>query len=161
MKKMRNLFLILAIAVLALGAGVAVYAQAPAPAATPPAAAAPPPAAPASPTTAELAAGVAKAPTTADLAKGDPGGTITGTINDVPVADPKAGLTLADVANQVGQNKIAVNFVWTLVTGFLVMFMQAGFRHGRIRPVPGEEREPHVHDELLRVHGAVCSPTGS
>ena len=27
----------------------------------------------------------------------------------------------------MGQNKIAVNFVWTLVTGFLVMFMQAGF----------------------------------
>ena len=36
-------------------------------------------------------------------------------------------MTLPDVANQVGQNKIAVNFVWTLVTGFLVMFMQAGF----------------------------------
>ena len=45
----------------------------------------------------------------------------------MPVADPKAGLTLGDVANQVGQNKIAINFVWTLVTGFLVMFMQAGF----------------------------------
>jgi Amt family ammonium transporter len=29
--------------------------------------------------------------------------------------------------NQVGQNRIAINFVWTLVTGFLVMFMQAGF----------------------------------
>ena len=29
--------------------------------------------------------------------------------------------------NQVGQNKIAINFVWTLITGFLVMFMQAGF----------------------------------
>ena len=29
--------------------------------------------------------------------------------------------------NQVGQNEIAINFVWTLVTGFLVMFMQAGF----------------------------------
>ena len=26
-----------------------------------------------------------------------------------------------------GQNQIAINFVWTLVTGFLVMFMQAGF----------------------------------
>ena len=43
------------------------------------------------------------------------------------MADPKAGLTLADVVNQVGQNRIAVNFVWTLVAGFLVMFMQAGF----------------------------------
>jgi Amt family ammonium transporter len=62
-----------------------------------------------------------------DLAKGDPGGTITGTINDVPAADSKAGVTLPDVANQVGQNKIAANFIWTLVTGFLVMFMQAGF----------------------------------
>ena len=72
-------------------------------------------------------AAAAKAPATADLAKGDPGGTITGTINDVPAADSKAGVTLPDVANQVGQNKIAINFVWTLVTGFLVMFMQAGF----------------------------------
>ena len=77
--------------------------------------------------TTELQQGVAKAPAVADLQKGDPGGTITGTINDVPVADSKAGVTLPDVANQVGQNKIAVNFVWTLVTGFLVMFMQAGF----------------------------------
>ncbi len=77
--------------------------------------------------TTELQQGVAKAPAVADLQKGDPGGSITGTINDVPVSDSKAGLTLLDVANQVGQNKIAVNFVWTLITGFLVMFMQAGF----------------------------------
>ena len=75
----------------------------------------------------ELAAAAAKAPAAADLAKGDPGGTITGTINDVPAADSTRGVTLADAANQVGQNKIAINFVWTLVTGFLVMFMQAGF----------------------------------
>jgi Amt family ammonium transporter len=75
----------------------------------------------------ELAATAAKAPTTADLQKGDPGGSITGTINDVPVSDSKAGLTLGDVANQVGQNKIGINFTWTLVCGFLVMFMQAGF----------------------------------
>ena len=27
----------------------------------------------------------------------------------------------------IGQNRIAINFVWTLVTGYLVMFMQAGF----------------------------------
>ncbi len=82
----------------------------------------PPPAA-----DAQLNDAAAKAPTTADLQKGDPGGTITGTISDVPAADSKAGVTLPDTANQVGQNKIAVNFVWTLVTGFLVMFMQAGF----------------------------------
>ena len=33
----------------------------------------------------------------------------------------------AQAAAQVGQNKIAINFTWTLITGFLVMFMQAGF----------------------------------
>lgn len=66
-------------------------------------------------------------PAAADLAKGDPGGTITGTVNDVIVSDSKAGLTLADVVNMIGQNRIAINFVWTLVTGYLVMFMQAGF----------------------------------
>jgi ammonium transporter, Amt family len=67
-------------------------------------------------------------------ANGDPDGSLTGNVSDIPVADPitdktpKAkGLTIGDIANQVGQNKIAVNFVWTLVTGFLVMFMQAGF----------------------------------
>src|SRR6185295_1297549 len=68
-----------------------------------------------------------KAPSKDDLAKGDPGGSITGTISDVPVSDSKAGLTIADVASQVGQNKIGINFTWTLLCGFLVMFMQAGF----------------------------------
>jgi len=84
--------------------------------------------APSSASTAELKDAAAKAPTTAaNLSQGDPGGTLTGTINDVPVSDAKAGLTLADVANQVGQNKIGINFTWTLICGFLVMFMQAGF----------------------------------
>ncbi|MGB8702706.1 MAG: ammonium transporter [Thermosynechococcaceae cyanobacterium] len=31
------------------------------------------------------------------------------------------------LAEAVGQNRIAINLTWTLVTGFLVMFMQAGF----------------------------------
>src|SRR5260370_25762452 len=116
----------LSVCLLALGLalGVAAHAQTPAPAAAPAAAA---PAAALPPADAELKDAAAKAPTTADLAKGDPGGTITGTIADVPAADSKAGVTLPDVANQVGQNKIAANFIWTLVTGFLVMFMQAGF----------------------------------
>jgi len=60
-------------------------------------------------------------------AKGDPDGSLTGNVTDVPVADAKKGLTIADAINQIGQNKVAINFVWTLVTGFLVMFMQAGF----------------------------------
>src|SRR5438477_1406532 len=112
----RCCFLILGLGLLV---GVAAYGQAAAPAA--PAAAAPPPSA------AELKDTTAKAPSTADLAKGDPAGTLTGTVSDVPASDPKAGLTLPDVANQVGQNKIGINFTWTLVCGFLVMFMQAGF----------------------------------
>uniref|UniRef100_A0A7V4XQK3 Ammonium transporter n=1 Tax=Acidobacterium capsulatum TaxID=33075 RepID=A0A7V4XQK3_9BACT len=76
---------------------------------------------------ADLKAATAAAPTATQMSQGDPGGTLTGTINDVPVSNAKAGVTVGDVANQVGQNKIAINFVWTLVTGFLVMFMQAGF----------------------------------
>src|SRR6266852_982551 len=95
-------------------------AQAPSPAA------AASPAAPPKPiTTGDIKA--ISGPSPADLAKGDPGGTLTGTVNDIPVTDTKAGLSLADVVNTVGQNRIAINLVWTLVTGYLVMFMQAGF----------------------------------
>jgi Amt family ammonium transporter len=60
-------------------------------------------------------------------AKGDRDGSLTGNASDVTVSDAKKGLTIGDVVNQVGQNKIAVNIVWTLVTGYLVMFMQLGF----------------------------------
>src|SRR5262249_13543302 len=67
------------------------------------------------------------APKPEDRAKGDPSGTITGTVADIPVSDMKKGLTLDDLVNAVGQSVIASNFIWTLVTGFLVMFMQAGF----------------------------------
>ena len=87
-------------------------------------------------------------PSADDLAAGDPSGTKTGTANDVVHADPAKPLTLVDLVNQAGQNRIAINFVWTLVTGFLVMFMQAGFRHRRDRSVPGQERQPHHDDEL-------------
>jgi Amt family ammonium transporter len=31
------------------------------------------------------------------------------------------------LSDSVGHNRVAVNFMWTLITGFLVMFMQAGF----------------------------------
>ncbi|MGH2412399.1 MAG: ammonium transporter, partial [Microcystaceae cyanobacterium] len=33
----------------------------------------------------------------------------------------------AQLADSVGQNRVAINITWTLITGFLVMFMQAGF----------------------------------
>ena len=42
-------------------------------------------------------------PSQDDLAKGDPGGTLTGNAGDIVMADPKAGLTLADVVTQVGR----------------------------------------------------------
>src|SRR6476620_10325093 len=93
------------------------HAQAPAPETQPPAAVAPAPAAPAAPPAMLTDADIKglSGPKAEDKAKGDPGG------------DAKKGLTIGDVVGQVGQNVIAINFVWTLVTGFLVMFMQAGF----------------------------------
>ncbi len=57
---------------------------------------------------------------------GDPIGANTGGIADVTAAE--AGKpTLEEVAAQAGHNKISINIMWTLITGFLVMFMQAGF----------------------------------
>ena len=57
---------------------------------------------------------------------GDPTGAATGTAKDVTVKDPAAP-TLTEVMDTVGHNKVAINIVWTLLAGFLVMFMQAGF----------------------------------
>src|SRR5213083_1365707 len=85
------------------------------------------PATPAPPMDVPLDVKAANPPSTDDLAKGDPEGTKTGTVSDIVVSDTKKGLTLADVVNQVGQNRIGINFTWTLICGFLVMFMQAGF----------------------------------
>jgi Amt family ammonium transporter len=56
----------------------------------------------------------------------DPSGGKTGTAADVPAASAGAP-TVTEIADAVGHNKVSINFVWTLVTGFLVMFMQAGF----------------------------------
>lgn len=56
----------------------------------------------------------------------DPTGGNTGTAADVTAA--VAGKPTSDeVAAQAGHNKIAINIMWTLIAGFLVMFMQAGF----------------------------------
>src|SRR6187551_960568 len=60
------------------------------------------------------------------IAQGDPTGAATGTAKDVTVKDAK-NPSLGEVMETVGHNKIAINFVWTLLAGFLVMFMQAGF----------------------------------
>ncbi|MBS1872912.1 MAG: ammonium transporter [Acidobacteria bacterium] len=121
----------LSLALTAICLAAVSFAQAPAPAAAPattpaPAAAAPPPAPAVVPITdADLKN--AAVPTADARGKGDPDGGLTGTAADVAVSDSKKGLTASDLVNQVGQNKIAINFVWTLITGFLVMFMQAGF----------------------------------
>jgi Amt family ammonium transporter len=77
-------------------------------------------------------------PATAGL-KPDPSGTNTGGAADVAGATAN-GPTAADLKNLatneplalkladvIGHNRIALNFMWTLVCGFLVFFMQAGF----------------------------------
>ena len=86
---------------------------------------APPPAAPAAITTTDVKS--VDTPKPEARLKGDPDGSLTGTVSDIAVSDSKKGLTIADALNQVGQNKIAINFMWTLIAGFMVMFMQAGF----------------------------------
>jgi Amt family ammonium transporter len=71
--------------------------------------------------------------------KPDPSGANTGGIadiigasagaptdNDIKTMAEKEPLA-AKVADTVGHNRVAINTVWTLVCGFLVMFMQAGF----------------------------------
>lgn len=56
----------------------------------------------------------------------DPAGLSTGTIQDIPAA--VAGKpTLEEIGAVAGHNRVAINFVWTLIAGFLVMFMQPGF----------------------------------
>jgi Amt family ammonium transporter len=58
--------------------------------------------------------------------KTDPSGVSTGTVSDIPAAKPGEPDS-AEVLNTVGHNKVSINMMWVLITGFLVMFMQAGF----------------------------------
>jgi len=56
----------------------------------------------------------------------DPSGANTGSASDITAA--KAGQpTMDEVMKEVGHSKVAINMMWTLITGFLVMFMQTGF----------------------------------
>jgi len=81
-----------------------------------------------------IAAGCATAPVT-----GDPAGTKTSSGTNLIGLAPGA-ITQSDydtaktaepfatkLADLVDQNRLGINFTWLLVTGFLVMFMQAGF----------------------------------
>jgi ammonium transporter, Amt family len=56
----------------------------------------------------------------------DAAGTATGTVKDI-TAKEAGKPVLAEIMDAVGHNKISINIVWTLVTGYLVMFMQLGF----------------------------------
>jgi Amt family ammonium transporter len=57
---------------------------------------------------------------------GDPTGAGTGNAGAITAAKPGEP-TIQELADAVGHTVISVNFVWTLVACFLVMFMQAGF----------------------------------
>ena len=54
--------------------------------------------------------------------------------DDDPAKIPATGLY-----DRIAHNLYSINIVWTLITGFLVMFMQAGFALCRNGPVPCEE----------------------
>jgi len=84
----------------------------------------------------------APAPATSSAApalKPDPSGANTGGAADVvgatagaPTADDMKKLATNEplamkLADVVGHNRIAINIIWTLIAGFLVMFMQPGF----------------------------------
>ena len=60
----------------------------------------------------------------------DPTGAATG-IWATPAGDGKgdapASLSTTDLYDRIAHNLVSINMVWALVTGFLVMFMQAGF----------------------------------
>ena len=74
----------------------------------------------------------------ADVHVGDAASDSTGTMSDMAdgkgnVSDDQlksikaAGPGVQFMADAIGQNRTGINMVWLLVTGFLVMFMQAGF----------------------------------
>ncbi len=41
--------------------------------------------------------------------------------------DGKDEVSMEELVNNVAHNKVSINMVWVLLTGFMVMFMQAGF----------------------------------
>src|SRR6476661_6877890 len=66
--------------------------------------------------------------------KGDAEGTKTGNSSDVLSSQlitrrevPLTQVGINALANEAGHDRIAINFTWLLITGFLVLFMQVGF----------------------------------
>jgi Amt family ammonium transporter len=88
-----------------------------------------------------LAFGAASSTVFADGPDVDPTGLTVGAPEDLGGVGVGGGVLTADdfaaaqadepfaynLAAYVNQNRLAINFMWTLVAGFLVMFMQAGF----------------------------------
>ena len=82
---------------------------------------------------------VATPPPATVAAKPDPSGANTGGVADVPGGSANAPTTeeissaakteplAVKLADVIGHNKISINIAWTLMCGFLVMFMQTGF----------------------------------
>lgn len=111
-----------------MGAGAAaIYAQDASPAPSAAAAAAPAVVAAASP------APTPQQPDSVAYPPGANAGTATDLAWPIPAdstsinPDGKGKVTNDELIANVAHNKISINLVWTLVTGFLVMFMQAGF----------------------------------
>ena len=133
---------------LSVGGLQPVYAQAP-----PGPAGAPPVAPEATPAPAAPAAAAPAAPSQSDISGGYAGlgaaGDVADAAGNIAPTEPtdKAAKDYADkkktyddfqgmmtkeplaarMADGIGQNRIGINIMWTLVTGYLVMFMQAGF----------------------------------
>src|SRR2546422_7225784 len=64
--------------------------------------------------------------------------------------------SLAKAANAASAaNTVAINFVWTLVAGFLVMFMQAGFAMVETGFTRAKRSEEHTSELQSRLH-LVC-----
>ncbi len=62
----------------------------------------------------------------AGVAFADPTGATTGSAKDVPAEIP--GLpSINEIGQSMGQTRVALNILWTMIAGFMVMFMQAGF----------------------------------
>ncbi len=99
--------------------------------AAPPAAAAAEPAAPATPAT-ETPDSLGTTLNSSKIVGGNSGTALDLTWPvpaDSPSVNPdgKGKVTNDELINNVAHNKNSINLMWTLITGFLVMFMQAGF----------------------------------
>ncbi|HHW01464.1 MAG TPA: ammonium transporter [Thermoanaerobacterales bacterium] len=57
---------------------------------------------------------------------GDPAGVNYGTANDITAASA-GNPTQQEIITQVAKNKIGINYVWVMLTAFLIFFFQAGF----------------------------------